>query len=50
MQRRPRAFVEGGIYDMFNRFARGAELLSEPEEAIAFLEILYRYRCQEQVL
>jgi len=34
MPRRPRVFVEGGIYHVYNRFARGAELFSEPEEAI----------------
>ena len=40
MPRRPRVFVEGGIYHVCNRFARGAELFSEPEQAIEFLEIL----------
>ena len=40
MPGRPRVFVEGGIYHVYNRFARGADLFSEPEEAIAFLEIL----------
>ncbi len=33
-------FVEGGIYHVYNRFARGAELFADPEEAIEFLEIL----------
>ena len=42
MPRRPRVFVEGGIYHVYNRFARGAELFPEPEEAIEFLEILRR--------
>ncbi len=27
MPRRPRVFVEGGIYHVYNRFARGAEIL-----------------------
>ena len=40
MPRRPRVFVEGGIYHVYNRFARGADLFSEPEEAIEFIEIL----------
>ena len=26
MPRRPRVFVEGGIYHVYNRFARGADL------------------------
>ena len=34
MPRRPRVFVEGGIYHVYNRFARGAELFANPEEAI----------------
>ncbi len=40
MPRRPRVFVEGGIYHIYNRLARGAELFSEPEEAVEFLEII----------
>jgi REP element-mobilizing transposase RayT len=37
-------FVEGGIYHVYNRFARGAELFAETEEAISFLEILRKAR------
>lgn len=44
MPRRPRVFVEGGIYHVYNRFARGADLFAEPEEAIHFLEILRKAR------
>ena len=44
MPRRPRVFVEGGIYHVYNRFARGAELFADPEEAIEFLEILRKAR------
>jgi putative transposase len=44
MPRRPRVFVEGGIYHVYNPFARGSELFSEPEEANAFLEILRKAR------
>jgi len=40
MPRRPRVFVEGGIYHVINRFARGAELFADPEEATEFLEFL----------
>jgi REP element-mobilizing transposase RayT len=40
MPRRPRVFVEGAIYHVYNRLARGAELFSEPEEAIEFVETL----------
>jgi REP element-mobilizing transposase RayT len=42
--RRPRVFIEGGIYHVYNRFARGADLFSEPEEAIQFVEILRKAR------
>ena len=40
MPRRSRVFVEGGIYHVYNRFARGAEMFSEPEEAVEFIAIL----------
>jgi REP element-mobilizing transposase RayT len=45
--RLPRIFVEGGIYHVYNRFARGAGLFSEPEEAIQFLEILRKARARD---
>ncbi len=38
MPRWPRVFVEGGIFHVYNRFARGAEIFAEPEEAIKFIE------------
>jgi len=44
MPRRPRVFVEGGIYHVYNRFARGAEISAEPEEAVEFIEILRKAR------
>lgn len=44
MPRRPRVFVEGAIYHVYNRFARGADLFSDPEEAIEFIEILRKTR------
>ena len=47
MPRRPRIFVEGGIYHVYNRFARGADLFSEREEAIQFLEILRKARARD---
>jgi len=40
MPRRARVFVEGALYHVYNRFARGAELFREGEEAERFLEIL----------
>jgi REP element-mobilizing transposase RayT len=42
-------FVEGGIYHVYNRFARGADLFSEPEEAIEFIEILRKVRDRDDL-
>ena len=49
MPRRPRVFVEGGVYHVYNRFARGADLFSEPEEAIEFIEILRKVRDRDDL-
>ena len=40
MPRRPRILIEGGLYHVYNRFARGESVFSDPEEAIAFVELL----------
>jgi REP element-mobilizing transposase RayT len=42
-------FVEGGIYHVYNRFARGAELFSDPEEAIEFCEILRKVAARDEL-
>lgn len=44
MPRRPRINIEGGIYHVHNRFARGAEIFSEGDEASRFLELLKKVR------
>jgi putative transposase len=44
MPRRPRIFVEGGIYHVYNRFARGAGVLREGDEAERFLDLLRKTR------
>jgi REP element-mobilizing transposase RayT len=44
MPRRPRVFVEGGIYHVFNRFARGAEIFLEADDAQRFLDLLHKVR------
>jgi hypothetical protein len=33
-------FVEGGMYNVYNRFARGVEVSCEGDEADRFLELL----------
>jgi REP element-mobilizing transposase RayT len=40
MPRRPRVFVEGGIYHVYNRFASGKPVFADPEEALEFIELL----------
>ena len=44
MPRRPRIFVEGGIYHVYNRFARGAKIFGDGDEAERFLELLRKAR------
>lgn len=44
MPRRPREFVEGAIYHVYNRFARGAEFFSDRREAKRFLDLLVQAR------
>lgn len=39
MPRAPRILVEGGLYHVYNRFARGEKVFSDPQEAIEFLEL-----------
>lgn len=50
MPRRPRVFVEGGIYHIYNRLARGADLFAEPEEAVEFLEIVRKARGRDGLI
>ena len=40
MPRRRRVLIEGGLYHVYNRFARGEDVFADPEEAIEFLELL----------
>ena len=40
MPRRPRVNVEGAIYHIYNRFARGAEVFLEGGEAELFVDLL----------
>ena len=40
MPRKPRVFVEGGIYHVYNRFASGEAVFGDPEEALEFIELL----------
>ena len=40
MPRKPRVFVEGGIYHVYSRFASGEAVFADPEEALEFIELL----------
>jgi len=40
MPRAPRILVEGGLYHVYNRYARGEEVFSDPQEAIEFLGLI----------
>jgi REP element-mobilizing transposase RayT len=44
MPRRPRQFIEGGIYHVYNRVASGEEIFSEPEVAVGFLDLVREVR------
>ncbi len=46
MPRGLRVFVEGGIYHVYNRFASGEPVFADPEEALAFIELLRNVRDQ----
>lgn len=42
MPRRRREFVEGGVYHVYNRCARGEHVFGDPEEAVGLIE-LFRF-------
>jgi putative transposase len=40
MARKPRVFVEGGTYHVYNRISRGEPVLADPEWALELIELL----------
>ena len=40
MPRGRRVLVEGGLYHVYNRFARGEDVFADPEEAVEFSDLL----------
>lgn len=40
MPRKPRVFVEGGVYHVYNRFSSGEMVFADPEEANTFVDFL----------
>ncbi len=47
MPRRPRVFVEGALYHVYNRFAGGEGVFGDPEEAIGFVERLREVKTRD---
>ena len=43
MPRGRRVLVEGGLYHVYNRFARGESVFTDPEEAVEFAELQSPY-------
>jgi putative transposase len=50
MPRAPRILIEGGLYHVYNRFARGEEVFADPEEAVAFLDLLRELKQRDDLL
>ena len=40
MPRKPRIFVEGGVYHVYNRVASGEEVFADPEAAERFIDLI----------
>ena len=49
MPRAPRIFVEGGLYHVYNRFARGEDVFSDSNEAIDFLDRLRKLKQRDML-
>jgi len=43
-----REMIEGGLYHVYNRFARGEEIFADPEEAIAFVDRLHETKARDE--
>ena len=44
MARKPRVFVEGGVYHVYNRIASGEGIFSDPDEAVEFIELIRKVK------
>ena len=47
MPRRRRVLVEGGLYHVYNRFARGEGVFADPEEAVEFAELIREVKARD---
>jgi len=48
MPRAPRLLIEGGLYHVYNRFARGEEVFADPEEAMEFVDLLRELKRRDE--
>jgi REP element-mobilizing transposase RayT len=39
--------IEGGLYNVYSRFARGEEVFADPEEAICFVDRLHDTKARD---
>jgi len=39
--------IEGGLYHVYNRFARGEEVFADPVEAIGFIDRLHETKARD---
>ena len=49
MPRPPRILIEGGLYHVYNRFARGEDVFSNSDEAIVFLDLLRKLKQRDEL-
>ena len=47
MPRAPRSLVEGGLYHVYNRFARGEAVFADLDEARRFVEMILRVKARD---
>ncbi|MCD4749589.1 MAG: hypothetical protein K8R59_09450 [Thermoanaerobaculales bacterium] len=47
MPRRPRLMIEGGLYHVYNRCARGEDVFGDLEEAARFVERLREVKARD---
>ncbi|TFG38926.1 MAG: hypothetical protein E4H44_03040 [Candidatus Aminicenantes bacterium] len=50
MPRKPRVFIESGIYHVYCRAARGEVVFANQTEAAAFIDILRKIKCRDNLV
>jgi hypothetical protein len=49
MPRASRVLIEGELYHVYNRFARGEEVFADPEEGVEFVDLLRSLKQRDQL-